>query len=73
MASLWRACVGPDITVYVRECSREEVDRVGAVEIRLADFRTVVLRKSYGAGGASGVEEKVLRRMGFEIEDYLTS
>jgi HMG box factor len=75
MASLWRACVGPDITVYVRECSREEVERVGAVEIRLADFRTVVLRKSYSAGGgagASGVEEKVLRRMGFEIEDYLT-
>jgi HMG box factor len=71
MASLWRACIGPDITVYVRECSREEVERVGAVEIRLADFRTVVLRKSYSAGGG-GVEEKVLRRMGFEIEDYLT-
>jgi HMG box factor len=70
MASLWRACVGPDITVYVRECSREEVERVGAVEIRLGDFRTVVLRK--GFGGPEGVEEKVLRRMGFEIEDYLT-
>lgn len=55
----------------MRECSREEVERVGAVEIRLADFRTVVLRKSYSAGGG-GVEEKVLRRMGFEIEDYLT-
>ncbi|OKP14003.1 Repressor of filamentous growth 1 [Penicillium subrubescens] len=75
MASLWRACVGPDITVYVRECSREEVERVGAVEIRLEDFRTVVLRKAFGTGGngvGGGVEEKVLRRMGFEIEDYLT-
>lgn len=74
MASLWRACVGPDITVYVRECAREEVERGGGVEIRLADARTVVLRKGVGCAGAGagGFEEKVLRRMGFEIEDYLT-
>lgn len=68
MASLWRACVGPDITVYVRECEKEEVDRMGAVEIRLQDARTVVLRKCLGRD----LEEKALRRMGFEIEDYLT-
>lgn len=70
MASLWRACVGPDITVYVRECSREEVERVGGVEVRFGDARTVVLRRGFG-GSASGIEEKVLRRLGFEIEDYL--
>ncbi|CEJ62343.1 Putative Hmg box transcriptional [Penicillium brasilianum] len=73
MASLWRACVGPDITVYVRECSREEVERVGAVEVRLGDGRTVVLRRAFGENGhsGSGIEEKGLRRLGFEIEDYL--
>jgi HMG box factor len=66
--------VGPDITVYVRECSREEVERVGAVEVRFGDARTVVLRRAIGESGhgSSGIEEKGLRRLGFEIEDYLT-
>ncbi|KAJ5505929.1 hypothetical protein N7453_004886 [Penicillium expansum] len=50
MASLWRACVGPDITVYIRECSKEELDRMGGnpVEVRLQDARTVVPRKVAG-------------------------
>lgn len=65
--------MGPDITVYVRECGREEVERVGAVEVRLGDARTVVLRKVIGNGGAgAGLEGKALKRMGFEIEDFLT-
>ncbi|KAI3128944.1 transcriptional regulator family: HMG [Penicillium roqueforti] len=70
MASLWRACVGPDITVYIRECSKEELDRIGGnpVEVRLQDVRTVVLRKVVGRD----LEEKALKRMGFEIEDFLT-
>ena len=70
MASLWRACVGPDITVYVRECGKEELERMGPVEVRLRlqDARTVVLRKVIGRD----LEEKALRRMGFEIEDFLT-
>lgn len=72
MASLWRACVGPDITVYIRECSREEMDRVGGnpVEVRLQDARTIVLRKV--AGTPRELEEKSLKRVGFEIEDFLT-
>ncbi|OQE20699.1 hypothetical protein PENFLA_c016G05866 [Penicillium flavigenum] len=70
MASLWRACVGPDITVYIRECTKEELDRMGGnpVEVRLQDARTVVLRKVVGRD----LEEKALKRMGFEIEDFLT-
>ncbi|KAJ5101663.1 hypothetical protein NUU61_003885 [Penicillium alfredii] len=72
MASLWRACVGPDITVYIRECSMEELDRVGGnpVEVRLHDACTVVLRKVIGT--SRELEEKALKRMGFEIEDFLT-
>ncbi|KAJ5637711.1 hypothetical protein N7490_007590 [Penicillium lividum] len=71
MASLWRACVGPDITVYIRECNREELDRAGgnAVEVRLQDARTIVLRK---VAGSSRELEKALKRVGFEIEDFLT-
>ena len=72
MASLWRACVGPDITVYIRECTKDELDRAGGnpVEIRLQDARTVILRKV--AGTSRELEEKALKRVGFEIEDFLT-
>lgn len=72
MASLWRACVGPDITVYIRECSQEELDRAGGnpVEVRLQDARTIILRKVVGT--PRELEEKSLKRVSFEIEDFLT-
>ncbi|KAH8428302.1 putative HMG box transcriptional regulator [Aspergillus melleus] len=72
MASLWRACVGPDITVYIRECEKDEMERFAGnpVEVRLQDARTVVVRR--GAGSPKELEEKSLKRVGFEIEDYLT-
>ena len=70
MASLWRACVGPDITVYIRECEKEELEHLGGnpVEVHLREPRVVVVRKA----GCEGFEDKVLRRVGFEIEDFLT-
>ncbi|KAJ5669989.1 uncharacterized protein N7477_005352 [Penicillium maclennaniae] len=72
MASLWRGCIGPDITVYIRECTKDELDRAGGnpVEVRLQDARTVILRKVTGT--AKDLEEKALKRVGFEIEDFLT-
>ncbi|PWY87301.1 HMG box protein [Aspergillus sclerotioniger CBS 115572] len=72
MASLWRACVGPDITVYIRECEKEELDRLGGnpVEVRLNDARTIVVRRV--TSSPSEIEEKSLKRVGFEIEDFLT-
>ncbi|RLM00807.1 hypothetical protein CFD26_108291 [Aspergillus turcosus] len=72
MASLWRACVGPDITVYIRDCEKDELDRYGGnpVEVRLQDARTVVVRRL--AGSQKELEEKALKRVGFEIEDFLT-
>ncbi|RDW81108.1 putative HMG box transcriptional regulator [Aspergillus mulundensis] len=73
MASLWRGAVGPDITVYVRECDVQELRQVGnPVEIRLQDAKTVVVRRASNAPGPKELEEKVLKRLGFEIEDYLT-
>lgn len=70
MASLWRACVGPDITVYIREYEKDELEQLGGnpVEVRLREARTVVVQKTVGS---KGLEEKVLRRVGFEIEDFL--
>lgn len=72
MASLWRACVGPDITVYIRECEKDEMERFAGspVEVRLQDARTVVVRR--GPGSPKELEEKSMKRVGFEIEDYLT-
>ncbi|KAI2942292.1 transcriptional regulator family: HMG [Aspergillus niger] len=53
MASLWRALVGPDVTVYIRECRKEELERHGAnpVEIRLHDARTIVSNRIETVGG----------------------
>jgi HMG box factor len=72
MASLWRGCVGPDITVYTRECEKEELDKYGGgmpVEVRLNDARTLIVRKAIDSRGE--IEEKALRRVGFEVEEFL--
>src|SRR5690606_32266458 len=29
MASLWRGCVGPDITIYIRGCEKDELNKYG--------------------------------------------
>lgn len=72
MATLWRACVGPDVTVYVRECEKDEMERQGGnpVELRLQEARTIVVRRS--PSSTPGFDEKTLKRVGFEVEDYLT-
>ncbi|KAL1883740.1 slightly ste11-like protein [Paecilomyces lecythidis] len=73
MASLWRACIGPDITVHIQECDKEELDRYGGgtpVEVRLSDARMLIVRK--GMDPSKDIDEKALRRVGFEVEDFLT-
>ncbi|KAE8549229.1 hypothetical protein EYB25_007745 [Talaromyces marneffei] len=73
MASLWRACIGPDVIVHIRECDREEIERQGPgvpVEVRLHEARTLIIRRL--PDPSKDIEEKALRRVGFEIEDFLT-
>ncbi|KAL3479877.1 hypothetical protein BJX99DRAFT_255039 [Aspergillus californicus] len=72
MASLWRGNVGPDITVCIRECDMHEMKQCGGnpVEIRLQDAKTVVVRRPINS--TKEIEEKVLKRLVFEIEDFLT-
>ncbi|EED24434.1 SNF2 family helicase, putative [Talaromyces stipitatus ATCC 10500] len=73
MASLWRACIGPDVTVYIRECDREEIERYGPsnpVEVRINEARTLIVRRV--PEPSKDIEEKALKRVGFEIEDFLT-
>lgn len=72
MASLWRACIGPDVVVHIRECEREEIERHGnnPVEVRLHEARTLIVRRL--PDPSKDIEEKALRRVGFEIDDFLT-
>ncbi|KAL4932743.1 putative HMG box transcriptional regulator [Aspergillus undulatus] len=71
MAAFWRGAAGPDITVYIRECDPQEIKQHGGpVEIRLQDAKVVIVRKP--TNSPEELEEKVLKRLGFEIEDYLT-
>lgn len=74
LASLWRGCVGPDITIVLRgpgegaEGSGENWDSLKTgVEVRLQGERTVVVR----TGKSGEIDEKALRRVGFEVQEYL--
>jgi HMG box factor, other len=74
LASLWRGCVGPDITIVLRgpgEGAEGSGDHWGSfntgVEVRLQGERTVVVKM----GKSGEIDEKALRRVGFEVEEYL--
>lgn len=74
LAALWRGCVGPDVTIVVQgpdegeKVSGENWDMGGTcVNVRLQDARTVVVRM----GKEGELDEKALRRVGFEVEEFL--
>ncbi|KAI5293422.1 hypothetical protein KEM52_005551 [Ascosphaera acerosa] len=78
MASLWRYCAGPDLTVYVRDCGLGEFHESNSfenpVEVRLERYRSLIVRRavpSSATAAAAGVEEKALRRTVLEVEEYL--
>lgn len=70
IATLWRGIIGPDITVYVRDCAAEEIARARNVEV-IEDARAVVVRREKEPGAV--VEERNLRRLGFEISEWVRS
>ncbi|KAJ9649296.1 slightly ste11-like protein [Coniosporium tulheliwenetii] len=67
MATLWRGIVGPDITIYIKDSSPEEIGREKIVDVR-EDCGCVVVRKEKGQ---SKIEERALRRMGFEVGEWI--
>ncbi|KAI9820700.1 MAG: hypothetical protein M1827_005069 [Pycnora praestabilis] len=67
MATLWRGIVGPDITIFVKEASAEEMAHYGGVEVRLVDAKAIVVRKEVGRA----FEEKTMRRLGFEVGEWV--
>ena len=75
MASMWRTCVGPDVTICIHECGPEELAQYGGgtpVELRLShDTPMLVVRRLTGSRGWD-IEGKTLKRVGFELVDFLT-
>ncbi len=67
MATLWRGIVGPDITIYIKDSYPEELGREKIVDVR-EDCGCVVVRKEKGK---SKIEERALRRMGFEVGEWI--
>ena len=61
-ATLWRGITGPDLTIWIRDCSKDEVTKGMGVEIR-EDVRTLIVRRDRG----EALEGRALRRLGFEV------
>lgn len=74
-ATLWRGVVGPDMTVYVKEADKAEEGGKGGVEIK-EDVRVMAVRRFKGSednGGVEGIEAGALRRLGFEVGEWVRS
>ncbi|KAH0348784.1 hypothetical protein KCU83_g6017, partial [Aureobasidium melanogenum] len=74
-ATLWRGIVGPDMTVYVKEADRAEDAGKGGVEIK-EENRIMAVRRFKGSeenGGVEGIEAGTLRRLGFEVGEWVRS
>jgi HMG box factor len=66
MATLWRGIVGPDLTIYVNKVGRDELNKMGGVEIR-GDCAAIIVRVLEGAN----MDEKTARRLGFEVVEFV--
>ena len=67
MATLWRGIIGADLTVYVKDCSQEELSREKPVEIR-DEAQCIIIRKSKVV---KEIDESAFRRLGFEVGEWV--
>lgn len=80
VATLWRGVVGADLTVYVRACGPDELRAAGCVEFTgpaVLVLRVLELPSAPGSSGMTAgggiVDEKLERRLGFEIMEWVRS
>lgn len=68
MATLWRGIVGPDLVVYIRASTSEELARSGssAVEYRAPGIMIVRVDAE-----KSAIDEKTERRLAFELMEWV--
>lgn len=69
-ATLWKGCVGPDMTIYVNSVPEGGVRGSEAVEVRDGG-RIVFVRKEEGV--RKEWDEKIVRRLGFEVGEVVRS
>lgn len=68
MATLWRGIVGPDLTVFVKDVEKSEIECGKSVEV-LEGLRTVVVKRE--RTGKIEWDEGVLRRVAFEVDEWI--
>jgi HMG box factor len=66
MATLWRGIIGPDLTIYTKRVDRDELDRIGGVEVR-SDCRGIIVRVLE----TERINDKTSRRLRFEIMEII--
>ena len=67
MATLWRGIIGADVTVYIKDCSPEELIREKLVEIR-EDASCIIVRKDKDS---RYIDESASRRLSFEVGEWI--
>ena len=66
MVGLWRGLPGPDLVVYVKPSSHEEIAKSGTVEFQRR-LRLIMVR----VNGEDGLEESTARRIQFELIEWM--
>ncbi|KAJ4297831.1 slightly ste11-like protein [Kalmusia sp. IMI 367209] len=68
MATLWRGTVGPDLTIYIKDADKDREGRDGGKLVEINDeVRCLTLTK----GGQGTFAEAALRRVGFEVGEWI--
>ncbi|KAK9778999.1 putative HMG box domain-containing protein [Seiridium cardinale] len=74
VATMWRGIVGPDLTIYVKQCAEDEMRVAQVVDFASSGILIVRVAESKGCVDGSGVvDEKLERRLGFEIMEWVRS
>lgn len=65
MARFWQGIVGPDLFIYVKPSSEEEIHNCGGVKFKCDGIMVVRIEEG------KGVDEKLQRRLAFEVLEWL--
>ncbi|KAK0370173.1 HMG box protein [Colletotrichum limetticola] len=65
VSTLWRGIIGPDLVIYVKSVTEEEITHAGAVEFR--GHGVMVVRVAHN----KPLDEKTERRISFELVEWI--
>ena len=67
MATIWRGIVGPDLVLYVKPSTEEEVSQLGTFDNKLSGLMTVRIPEG------RGLDDATERRVAFEVREWILS